>query len=96
MEANLPRHPEQGPRPKKARTGEKKDRDNKKASSSTQSQQYTLLNMPLEQVLMQIKDDPSLKWPEKMKGDRNKRYRNKYCRFHRDHGHVTDKCFDLK
>jgi len=24
MEANLPRHPEQGPRPKKARTGEKK------------------------------------------------------------------------
>ena len=96
MEANLPRHPEQGPRPKKARTGEKKDRDNKKASSSTQSQQYTLLNMPLEQVLMQIKDDPSLKWPEKMKGDPNKRNRNKYCCFHRDHGHDTDECFDLK
>ena len=63
MEANLPRHPEYGPRPKKARTGEKKDRDNKKASFSAQSQQYTPLNMPLEQVLMQIKDDPSLKWP---------------------------------
>ena len=52
--------------------------------------------MPLEQVLMQIKDDPSLKWPEKMKGDPNKRNRNKYCRFHRDHGHDTDECFDLK
>ena len=45
---------------------------------------------------MQIKDEPSLKWPEKMKGDPNKRNRNKYCHFYRDHGHDTDECFDLK
>ena len=45
---------------------------------------------------MQIKDDPSLEWPEKMKGDPNKHNRNKYCCFHRDHGHDTDECFDLK
>ena len=45
---------------------------------------------------MQIKDEPSLKWPEKMKGDPNKRNQNKYYRFHRDHGHDTDECFDLK
>ena len=45
---------------------------------------------------MQIKDDPSLKWPEKMKGDPNERNRNKYCCFHRDHGHDIDECFDLK
>ena len=80
MEVDLSRHPEQGPCPKKARMGEKKDWDNKKASSLTWSQQYTPLNMPLEQVLMQIKDDPSLKWLEKMKGDPNKHNRNKYCR----------------
>nr|XP_023921419.1 uncharacterized protein LOC112032886 [Quercus suber] len=52
--------------------------------------------MPLEQILMQIKDDPSLKWLEKMKGDPNKRNMNKYCCFHRDHRHDTDEYFDLK
>ena len=80
-------------RPKQER---KKDRDNKKAISSTRDQQYTPLNMPLEQVLMQIKDNPSLKWPEKMKGDPNMRNRNKYCCFHKNHGHGMNECFDLK
>jgi len=76
MEADLPRHTEHGSCPKKAWIGEKKDRDNRKSR----------MNTPLEQVLMQIKDDPSLKWLGKMKGDPNKCNRNKYCYFHRDHG----------
>ena len=53
MEADLLRHPEQGPRLKKAHTGDKNDRDNRKASlSSGRSQHYTPLNVPLDQVLM--------------------------------------------
>ena len=96
MEVDPSRHSDQGPRPKKGRTGEKKDRDSKKPGSSTRNQQYTPLNMLFEQVLMQIKDNPSLKWLEKMKGDPNKRNRNKYCCFHSDHGHDMDECFDLK
>ncbi|XP_030970055.1 uncharacterized protein LOC115990360 [Quercus lobata] len=96
MEVDSPRHSEQGPLPKKGQIGEKKDQDNKKVGSSAWSQQYTPLNTPLKQVLVQIKDDLSLKWPEKMKGDPNKRNRDKYCRFHRDHGHDMDECFDLK
>ena len=75
---------------------DKKDRDSRKTGPPTRNQNYTSLNAPLDQVLMQIKDDPSLKWPEKMKGDPNKYNKNKYCRFHRDHGHDTDECYDLK
>ena len=95
-EANPACHTDQGRRPKKGCAEEKKDRDKKKAGLSAQNQQYMPLNVPFEQVLMQIKDDPSLKWPEKMKGDPNKCNRNKNCHFHRDHGRDTDECFDLK
>ena len=42
METDLPHHPEQGPCPKKARMGEKKDRDNKKVGSSSKGVNITL------------------------------------------------------
>ena len=55
---------------------------------------FTPLDTPLDQVLMQIKDDVVL--TNKLKSNPNKRPKNKYCRFHRDHGHNTSKCYDLK
>ncbi|XP_059639573.1 uncharacterized protein LOC132281943 [Cornus florida] len=57
---------------------------------------YTLLDTSVEQVFLQIQDNASLKWPPKLKVDPTKRSRDKYCRFHRDHGHNTEDCFDLK
>ncbi|XP_075655402.1 uncharacterized protein LOC142625620 [Castanea sativa] len=45
---------------------------------------------------MQIKDEGALTFPGKLKGDPNKRPRDKYCHFHRDHGHDTTDCYDLK
>ncbi|XP_010266763.1 PREDICTED: uncharacterized protein LOC104604198 [Nelumbo nucifera] len=57
---------------------------------------FTLLNMPRSEVLMQIRDRNYIRWPEKMKTQSNKRNREKYCEFHRDHGHDTKNCFDLR
>ena len=55
---------------------------------------FTPLTASINQVLMQIKDKGALKFSGKLKGDLNKRSRDKYCRFHRDHGHDTSNCYD--
>ena len=57
---------------------------------------YTPLSTLLDQVLMQTKDNPSLEWPKKLKGDPSKQNKGKYYHFHHDHGHDTDECDDLK
>ena len=50
----------------------------------------------IDQVLMQIKDEGALTFLGKLKGDPNKRSRDKYCSFHHDHGHDTADCYYLK
>ena len=45
---------------------------------------------------MQITDDEALTYLGKLKGDPNKRSRDKYCCFHRNHDHDTADCYDLK
>ena len=57
---------------------------------------FTPLTASIDQVLMQIKDEWALTFPSKLKGDPSKRSREKYCHFHRDHGHDTSNCYDLK
>ena len=57
---------------------------------------FTPLTAPIDQVLMQIKDKGALTFLNKLKGDPNKRSKDKYCRFHRDHNHDTSNYFDLK
>ena len=55
-----------------------------------------MLTAPIDQVLMQIKDEGALTFPGKLKGDPSKRPKDKYCRFHHDHDHDTSDCYDLK
>ena len=45
---------------------------------------------------MQIRDDLSLQWSKTISTPVEKRDKNKYCRFHQDHGHRTNKCGHLK
>ncbi|XP_023878646.1 uncharacterized protein LOC111991099 [Quercus suber] len=57
---------------------------------------FTLLVMPIDKILMQIKDEAGLKWPKPLSTSSRKRDPKKYCRFYKDHGHYTDECRDLK
>ena len=57
---------------------------------------FTPLVMPVDKILAQIKDDHHLKWPKPLHSSPNIRDKRKYCRFHKDHGHYTKDCRDLK
>ena len=80
---------------KKSRMGDRRDERRPKPSRGRFTS-FTPLNAPLDQVLMQIKDEGTLTFLGKLKSDPSKRSRNKYCRFHRDHGYDTTDCYDLK
>ena len=80
---------------KKPRTGDRRNERRSKPPGGRFTS-FTSLNAPLDQVLMQIKDDGALTFLGKLKSDPTKRSRIKYCRFHRDHDHGTVDCYDLK
>ena len=80
---------------KKARTGDRRDERCLKLLGGRFTS-FTLLTAPIDQVLMQIKDEGALTFPGKLKSDPNKWSRDKYYCFHRDHGHDTAECYDLK
>ena len=86
------------------RRGQKRDRPNRqltnvnrrKDDKGTQSVKFTPFVMPIDKILMQIKDEHYLKWPRPLHSSPHIRDKNKYCRFHKDHGHYTEDCWDLK
>ena len=80
---------------KKAQTGDRRDKRHPKLPGGRFTS-FTPLTAPVDQVLMQIKDEEARTYPGKLKGDPNRRLKDKYCRFHRDHCHDTIDCYDLK
>ena len=49
----------------------------------------------MQKVLEKVKNEPFLKWPNKMAGDPMNRNQNLYCHYHQDHGHITEDCRNL-
>ena len=78
-----------------ARIGERRE-DRRSKPPTGKFISFTPLIALIDQVLMQIKNEEALTFPGKLKEDPSKRSRDKYCRFHRDHGHDTIDCYDLK
>jgi len=73
-------------------TGKKKELLDKKSKFTN----FTPLVMPIEQVLMQIRDDPSLQWLKPISTPAERKDKSKYYRFCQDHRHRTDECRHLK
>ncbi|XP_057950945.1 uncharacterized protein LOC131145773 [Malania oleifera] len=57
---------------------------------------YTPLNVPHSELLMQIRKKDYVSWPEPMQTPLHKRNMSKFYAFHRDHGHDTEECIQLK
>ena len=80
---------------KKAKTGDRRDERCPRPPGGRFTS-FTPLTTLIDQALMQIKDEEALTYPRKLKGDPNRCSRDKYYCFHRDHGHDTADCYDLK
>ena len=72
------------------------DRSRRKDDRIPRTVKFTPLIMFVDKILTQIKDDHYLKWPRSLHSSPNVRDKSKYCRFHKDHGHNTKDCRDLK
>ena len=59
-------------------------------------QQYTPLTALVSQVLSEVQHERFLRWPSQMKSNPARKDNTKYCEFHKDHGHRTDDCIQLK
>ncbi|KAG8660874.1 hypothetical protein MANES_02G203175v8 [Manihot esculenta] len=55
----------------------------------------TPLNASRAEVLMAVQDKEFLQWPKPMKSEADQRNPDKYCQYHRTHGHDTNNCFQL-
>ncbi|XP_043810655.1 uncharacterized protein LOC110610967 [Manihot esculenta] len=59
------------------------------------SENLTPLNASRAEVLMAVQDKEFLQWPRFMRAEADQRNPDKYCQYHRTHGHDTNNCYQL-
>ena len=72
------------------------DKSKRKDEKTPQTVKFTHLVMPVNKILVQIKYEHYLKWPRPLHSSPKVYAKKKYCQFHKDHGHFTEDCRDLK
>ena len=86
------------------RRGRKRERGDRQSSDGSKQRddktswtvKFTPLVMPIDKILMQIKDDNYLKCLKPLHSSPNVCNKRKYCLFHKDHGYYIEDCRDLK
>lgn len=76
---------------KYSRTGKDSDLTPKK-NPGQRFTEYSRLNAPRSQILMEIERDRDLRWSKPLITDPEKRNKDLYCRYHKDVGHNADDC----
>ncbi|KAL0451465.1 UNVERIFIED_CONTAM: hypothetical protein Slati_1124600 [Sesamum latifolium] len=57
---------------------------------------YTPLATTRTKALMMVEKSNLLQWPQHTRFTPSKRFSNKYCKFHKERGHDTEDCYQLK
>ncbi|KAK1391928.1 hypothetical protein POM88_010984 [Heracleum sosnowskyi] len=78
------------------RTSKNSDSPPKRNNFGPKFTEYARLNTPRSQILIEIAKEEDIKWPKPMRADLSKRNQNQFCRFHKEVGHDTDDCRQLK
>ncbi|XP_050259776.1 uncharacterized protein LOC126704820 [Quercus robur] len=82
--------------PQKERRSTRDVQRGRKRERSSPSSSRDSINRGDDKLSRTIKDDHALKWPKLLHSLLNIRDKKKYCYFHKDHGHYTEDCRDLK
>lgn len=72
------------------------EENNQKPNNFKKFNTFTPLKISREQILMEIKENSIMRYPRRLKGNLNTQNRTTYCEFHKDQGHTTNNCYQLR
>ena len=80
----------------KSRTDKQRERSPRRQRNRERSPRRDPMTAAVSQVLREVQHEKFLRWPSQMRTNPTKRDNTKYREFHRDHGHRTDDCIQLR